>query len=43
MTILAFLVSVEEIARELPAALKRRPEITYDNVVGSIRRRPAPT
>jgi cation:H+ antiporter len=36
MTILAFLVSVEEIARELPAALRGRPEISYGNVVGSI-------
>lgn len=36
MTILAFLVSVEELARELPAALKGRPEISVGNVVGSI-------
>ena len=36
MTILAFLISVEELARELPAALKGRPEISYGNVVGSI-------
>lgn len=36
MTVLAFLVSVEELARELPAALKGRPEITYGNVVGSV-------
>lgn len=36
MTVLAFLVSVEEIARELPAAIKGRPEISYGNVVGSI-------
>jgi cation:H+ antiporter len=36
MTILAFLVSIEEIARELPAALKGRPEISLGNVVGSI-------
>lgn len=36
MTILAFLVSIEEIARELPAALKGRPEISFGNVVGSI-------
>jgi cation:H+ antiporter len=36
MTVLAFLVSVEEIARELPAALKGRPEISYGNVAGSI-------
>jgi len=36
MTILAFLVSIEEIARELSAALKGRPEISFENVVGSI-------
>ena len=36
MTILAFLVSIEELARELPAALKGRPEISFGNVVGSI-------
>ena len=36
MTILAFLVSVEELARELPAALKGRPEISLGNVVGSV-------
>jgi cation:H+ antiporter len=36
MTILAFLVSIEELARELPAARKGRPDITYGNVVGSI-------
>lgn len=36
MTILAFLVSIEELARELPAARKGRPEISFGNVVGSI-------
>lgn len=36
MTILALLVSIEELARELPSALKGRPEITYGNVSGSI-------
>lgn len=36
MTILALLVSIEELARELPAALKGRPEISYGNVTGSI-------
>jgi cation:H+ antiporter len=36
MTILAFLVSIEELARELPAALKGRGEISFGNVVGSI-------
>lgn len=36
MTVLAFLVSIEELARELPAAMKGRPEITFGNVVGSV-------
>ena len=36
MTLLAFVVSVEELARELPAALKGRPDISFGNVVGSI-------
>ena len=36
MTILAFFVSIEELARELPAALKGRVEISFGNVVGSI-------
>lgn len=36
MTILALLVSIEELARELPAALKGRPEISYGNVSGSV-------
>ena len=36
MTILAFLVSIEELARELPAAMKGRPEISFGNVIGSI-------
>lgn len=35
MTLLALLVSVEEVARELPAALKGRPDISFGNVVGS--------
>jgi cation:H+ antiporter len=35
MTLLALLVSVEEVARELPTALKGRPDITYGNVLGS--------
>lgn len=34
--ILALLVSIEELARELPAALRGRPEITFGNVVGSV-------
>lgn len=36
MVLLAFFVSVEELARELPAALKGRPDISYGNVVGSV-------
>lgn len=36
MTILAFLVSIEELARELPAALKGRSEISLGNVIGSV-------
>jgi cation:H+ antiporter len=36
MTLLALAVSVEELARELPAALRGRPEIAVGNVVGSI-------
>ncbi|NJD27198.1 MAG: sodium:calcium antiporter [Chloroflexi bacterium] len=35
MTILALAVSIEELARELPAALKGRAEISYGNVAGS--------
>jgi cation:H+ antiporter len=36
MTVLAFLISIEELARELPAAIKKRPDITYGNVLGSV-------
>lgn len=36
MTILALLVSIEELARELPSALKGRAEISFGNVLGSI-------
>lgn len=36
MTVLALAVSIEELARELPAALKGRAEITYGNVTGSV-------
>jgi cation:H+ antiporter len=36
MTVLALAVSVEELARELPAARRGRPEITVGNVAGSI-------
>lgn len=35
MTILAFVISVEEVAREAPAALRGQPEISLGNVVGS--------
>lgn len=35
MTVLALVVSIEEVARELPAALKGRPDISFGNVVGS--------
>ena len=36
MTFLALAVSMEELARELPAARSGRPEITVGNVAGSI-------
>lgn len=36
MTALALLISVEEVARELPAAWRGRAEISYGNVVGSV-------
>lgn len=36
MTILALVVSFEELARELPAALKGRGDITFGNVLGSV-------
>ncbi len=36
MTILAFLVSIEEVERELPAARQGRPDISFGNVLGSI-------
>jgi cation:H+ antiporter len=36
MTVLALLVSIEELARELPAALRGRPEISFGNVAGSV-------
>ena len=35
MALLALLVNVEEVARELPAALKGQPDISYGNVLGS--------
>jgi cation:H+ antiporter len=36
MTFLALAVSVEELARELPAARRGRPEISFGNVTGSV-------
>jgi cation:H+ antiporter len=36
MTILALAVSIEELARELPAARRGRPDISLGNVIGSI-------
>jgi cation:H+ antiporter len=36
MSVLALLVSVEEVARQLPAALRGRPDISLGNVVGSV-------
>ena len=36
MTVLAFLVSIEELERELPAARQGRPDISFGNVLGSI-------
>jgi len=36
MTILAFLVSIEEVERELPAARQGRPDVSFGNVLGSI-------
>ncbi|MFO7934916.1 MAG: hypothetical protein R6U78_12640 [Bacteroidales bacterium] len=36
MTILAFLVSIEEIARELPAAMKGKADVSMGNVIGSV-------
>jgi cation:H+ antiporter len=36
MTFLALAVSLEELARELPAARRGRPEISFGNVAGSI-------
>lgn len=35
MAILSLLVSIEEVARELPAAKRGHPEISFGNVVGS--------
>lgn len=36
MTILAFLVSIEEIERELPAMRRGRPDSSFGNVLGAI-------
>jgi cation:H+ antiporter len=36
MTVLAFLVSIEELERELPAARQGRADISFGNVLGSI-------
>jgi cation:H+ antiporter len=36
MTILTFVVSIEELERELPAARQGRPGISFGNVLGSI-------
>jgi cation:H+ antiporter len=36
MTVPAFLVSLEELEHELPAARQGRPEISFGNVLGSI-------
>ncbi|MEM5804830.1 MAG: sodium:calcium antiporter [Candidatus Aenigmatarchaeota archaeon] len=36
MTILAFLISIEELAKQLPAALKGRYDISYGNMNGSV-------
>lgn len=36
MTILSLVISIEELARELPAARRGRPEISLGNVVGSV-------
>ncbi|MGE0630232.1 MAG: sodium:calcium antiporter [Hyphomicrobiaceae bacterium] len=36
MTVIALAISIEEIARELPAAWKGHPEIAFGNVAGSV-------
>lgn len=36
MTVIALAISIEELGRELPAALKGHPEISFGNVVGSV-------
>lgn len=36
MTVIALAISIEELVRELPAALRGHPEITFGNVAGSV-------
>lgn len=36
MTVIALAISIEELARELPAALHGHPEISFGNVAGSV-------
>lgn len=36
MTLVALAISIEELARELPAALRGHPEISFGNVTGSV-------
>jgi cation:H+ antiporter len=36
MTLVAVAISIEELARELPAALRGHPEISFGNVAGSV-------
>lgn len=36
MTVIALAISIEEVARELPAAMKGRPEVSFGNVAGSV-------
>lgn len=36
MTLIALAISIEELARELPAALRGHPEISFGNVMGSV-------
>lgn len=36
MTVVALAISIEEVARELPAAMRGHPEISFGNVAGSV-------
>lgn len=36
MTILALVVGLEELVRELPAALKKKAEISYEGIIGAV-------